>query len=279
MPREALERPEYYNDFLRPISSEWGISIRLGLQDFELTTISIGMSFNKGRFERESFDVAVRLQPHLIRACALSQKVAPLQSLASGLTAALDSSSSAVFIVDSEARIFYASRLGEQIVAKGSVLHGVRGRLGAANPYSAQLFAAVIKQASTNDWERRRAGSLVLQPKGQGPPLTVTVAPLRLAAASVFTHGPAVLVCLGEQNSGVTSPELALSALYGLTTAESRLAVALAEGVSLHQASLRFSTSINTVRTQLRSIFAKVGVNRQAELMRILVGTGLIRPI
>lgn len=57
---------------------------------------------------------------------------------------------------------------------------------------------------------------------------------------------------------------------FSLTPAELRLAQRLGEGLSLNEAAMALGVSSSTVRNQLRSIFEKVGVHRQSELVRLL---------
>jgi len=56
----------------------------------------------------------------------------------------------------------------------------------------------------------------------------------------------------------------------GLTLAEARLAARLRFGLSLKEAAAELGISVNTARNQLKSIFEKLGVNRQADLVRHL---------
>lgn len=58
--------------------------------------------------------------------------------------------------------------------------------------------------------------------------------------------------------------------LLGLTRAESRLALKLRDGMALKEASAALGISINTARNQLHSIFDRLGVNRQGDLVRHL---------
>ena len=59
--------------------------------------------------------------------------------------------------------------------------------------------------------------------------------------------------------------------LFGLTPKEATLALRLAGGDSLQEASATLGISTNTSRAHLRSIFAKTGVDRQAKLVRVLL--------
>jgi DNA-binding CsgD family transcriptional regulator len=61
--------------------------------------------------------------------------------------------------------------------------------------------------------------------------------------------------------------------LYNLTPAETALALELANGLSLEEASEKLSIRRNTARAHLRSIFSKTGVRRQTELVRIMLNS------
>lgn len=62
----------------------------------------------------------------------------------------------------------------------------------------------------------------------------------------------------------------ALEKIFGLTTAEGRLAAQLSNGISLASIARERKVSITTLRTQLASIFAKTGTSRQPELVALL---------
>lgn len=62
----------------------------------------------------------------------------------------------------------------------------------------------------------------------------------------------------------------ALEKIFGLTTAEGRLAAELSRGVPLATIAQSRKVSIATLRTQLASIFAKTGTSRQPELVALL---------
>jgi DNA-binding CsgD family transcriptional regulator len=101
-------------------------------------------------------------------------------------------------------------------------------------------------------------------------PISLTVAPLT-ETASPYLRGRTVLVCATDLEAGVNVPEKRLREMFGLTPAETRLALTLLEGVTLREAAARFETSQHTTRTQLAGIFEKTGTNRQTDLVRLLM--------
>lgn len=66
----------------------------------------------------------------------------------------------------------------------------------------------------------------------------------------------------------------ALARAWGLTAAESRLVDRIRQGDAIGDAAQALNISRNTARTQLQSIFAKSGVNRQVELVQLITGAG-----
>jgi DNA-binding CsgD family transcriptional regulator len=66
-------------------------------------------------------------------------------------------------------------------------------------------------------------------------------------------------------------PQEVLRTLYGLTPAECRVALLLADGHAPRKIADMVGVTDNTVRSQIKSIFAKTGVKRQAELIRLLL--------
>jgi DNA-binding CsgD family transcriptional regulator len=63
-----------------------------------------------------------------------------------------------------------------------------------------------------------------------------------------------------------------LCALYGLSRAEARVAALLAQGHRLDETAQILGVAYETVRKHLKQIFSKTGTDRQAELVRMLVG-------
>jgi DNA-binding CsgD family transcriptional regulator len=61
-----------------------------------------------------------------------------------------------------------------------------------------------------------------------------------------------------------------MAQLFGLTQTETRLAAYLADGGSVSGYAEQFEVSVGTVRSQLKSVFAKTGVNRQSALAALI---------
>jgi DNA-binding CsgD family transcriptional regulator len=79
--------------------------------------------------------------------------------------------------------------------------------------------------------------------------------------------------------TAVAHPEIAsaqvIQGLFDLSPAEARVARGIAAGKTVDDLANEVGLAVATVRSQLKSVFNKTGVSRQAELVGILVGSAL----
>jgi DNA-binding CsgD family transcriptional regulator len=57
---------------------------------------------------------------------------------------------------------------------------------------------------------------------------------------------------------------------FGLTQTEAKLAALIPEGRSLEDVTEQRQTSLTTIRSQLKAVFAKTGTHRHSELVALL---------
>ena len=82
--------------------------------------------------------------------------------------------------------------------------------------------------------------------------------------------GAAAIVFIRDPDTHISIDAALLADSYALTTAETELAVAIDWGKSLAEVADRRGVSITTVRSQLYALMAKLDVNRQTDLVRLL---------
>src|SRR5258708_23559915 len=95
----------------------------------------------------------------------------------------------------------------------------------------------------------------------------LTVAPLGVELA--IYERPLAMILVTDPDARSPS-ERDVAEFFGLSRAESRLAMALLAGKVLRDIAAASGVQVTMGRTQLSSILRKVGVTRQAELIRIL---------
>jgi DNA-binding CsgD family transcriptional regulator len=270
LPKQDLMRTEYYNDFMRRFGIHSLMIVRLALFGMDTVVINLIRPTSRDQFGRADLDLTGRLHPHLIRAFDLGQKLASARIASDDMAATLDHSPYGLFLVDETGRLRHANRPGRALLAEPDGLCVSGGKLSAATPAAAQRLRALIGQAAHASC--RKGGSMALPTPSRRLPLSLTVAPTRPERWSLLSAAPcSVLVCVTDLEAGVSLPEQKLRDLFALTPAETRLAIALFEGLSPTAAAARFGVSPHTIRVQLARVFNKTGTNRQADLARLMM--------
>jgi len=271
--KEALVKTEFYNDFMRLFDFHSTLSVGLAAEGFVGGTVDVMRPLRFGAFNEQEIGLAGRLQPHFIRAFALGRKLAATRGLARATAEILDRSPHGLFLLGHEGRIRHVNRAGEAIAAGCRDLAIVAGRLVATAPDAARRLDCLISQASSADPERRAGGSLALTSPDRRLPLSVLVTPLRSERTPMFMGEPGVLVCVTDLEAGEALPAQRMRDLFGLSRAETRVAMALFEGLDPRGAGERLGLSFYTVRGHLARIFEKTQTHGQVELARLMMRT------
>ena len=78
------------------------------------------------------------------------------------------------------------------------------------------------------------------------------------------------MVYLLDARNTIGPSDEQLKVFYGLTSAQSKVAAALYAGNNINEAAEALHISVNTARSHVRNIYAKVGVRTQSELLGLL---------
>jgi DNA-binding CsgD family transcriptional regulator len=208
------------------------------------------------------------LGPHLRRALGIEEQMSLLRRRSDDAAEAFDSVPLAMMVVDADQRPMSVNRAARDMLADGDGLYIEGGRVEARMQEIATAFTAAVRGATAGEAGRRVGGGLVVPRAGGRRPLTMFMAPMRAA------DGPGcALIVAKDPERTATIPSDLLARLYGLTVAETRVAVALAQGKSPAEISADLRIKADTVRTNLKRVFAKTDTNRQAELVQLLLST------
>ncbi len=204
------------------------------------------------------------LRPHLARAAMLTSQIRLERAKAA--TVALEMIGAAAAFVSGSGRLRSANRLFQSLI--GSEILERTERLKIADALADLLFVQGL--------ERAKAGaptgiSIALRGTPERAAAVLHMLPVLGEARDVFWDGGFILV-VSRPGSGRALKSEMLQSLYDLTPAEARLARNLANGLSPDDIAVQTGITIATVRSQLKSLFTKLGVNRQAQLVSLLAG-------
>ena len=269
--KSDLKRTEFYNDFLAPLEIDSLLFVRLTARDLDHVVINVCRSPRQGRFESHDMERVARIHPHLIRAFRLSCKLAWERSARETLGDVIEHSDHAVLIVTQDGRVEHANPAAEALLARNESLRVFGGRLVGPTPDATDQLRRLFARATSNERNARAGGTGSVTSPGRRFPLSVTVAPLNDAALPLPDRHRRAMVCVTDLEAPVNVPEARLRELFGLTAAETKVALGLLTGSGPREIAEEIGVSFNTVRTHLARVLAKTGTRRQGELIRVLM--------
>lgn len=253
---EVLRKTEFYNDYLLKSGLEGGAGLTISRdkgRSFVLTTL---MSAKDHQSSAKLAGLFTDLSPHLARAFSYFRKSATDSNASGSQCQLLDAAGIGLVIVDEDGRVrslngiaqaFVEEGCGLRLASNGSVLF-TRGDLQ-------EMLKAMCRRHTVDTVKRSELTSL-------GKRLEVTMVRMQSDRLREFLAGPSVALLLKPSAAGDCLSRYALSAR------ETDVAKAIIAGKTINQIADERRLSRETVRTQLKSVFGKLGVTSQIELVR-----------
>ena len=264
---DEVRRSPVYSEIFKPngVFHMCGLSL---LSQSDLFVAANWMrSERKEPFGRAEVDLIDAVGPHIARAGRIAGLLQGVNLYKEALEASADRLAFGL-LLDRRGRVLFANAEADRLLAAGRIRCRPDGRLAGSS---------VAADRSLGEFLRRlacvRQAVAVILPDANGVALKLVGAPLpsrRRDFACLAAVAETMVLVFDEAASPPDSARL-IAELYGLTPAECRLAAALLAGQTLADYAENTRLTRNTVKTQLRSVFAKTETARQSDLMRKLV--------
>jgi DNA-binding CsgD family transcriptional regulator len=277
--RKELERSEIYGDLLTPADVPHFMFAWLQKQPHQLQTISIQGSKRHGAFQKDAMDRYSLVMPHLVRALRLRDRLVLARQTESAHHALFEGLPFGVVLFDETERVIHASVVAETLLRTADGLYYSKGRIRARNVADDQRLQQVLHGVCHSRARRTVAGDTVIARRSNNPsPLVANIFPVNALEHSAFSSIPAGFMLIVDPEQSPRSRESVIQRAFVLTRAEATLANTLFEGATLRDAARLLNRSINTCKSQLKSIFAKTGCGSQVQLAKklLLVAIGRV---
>jgi DNA-binding CsgD family transcriptional regulator/PAS domain-containing protein len=211
-------------------------------------------------FDAQDERMLTLLVPHITRAFRISGALETLQTQRQDLLAAIDSLPTPIVAIDESGAIVNINRSAIALGGSDGLLRTQYGLLVLADPAAQAALSAAIRS-------------------GLADPLTIPLGgPSDPTAALIPYTGSsrriAALLTIHPAHRAETPPGVMLQQAFGFTPAELRVLVLLLEGGDRATISRDLGLSLATVKTHIQGLFAKTQTNRQADLVRVVMGGG-----
>ena len=261
-PPEVRERGVFYQEYLRPngVGSWSGVVISRTLQQVEFLAYHgqpqvAGVA--RQLWRRREVD---SLRSHMVRALQLQQRLAQPQERSALAESALNGLAASVFVLDETGRLLLGNAAAHQLIAREPAVRFRSGRFAPEGYEEPALWQAACSQGAVS--LRRRSGA----------PLQLALTPVPPSAEIARQWQKPLLLMTGPAAPEDPGRASRLRVLYGLTHGEATLCVMLAyDGLTPQECADERRVSIHTIRSQIKIIEAKMGINTLAQLVRLVL--------
>ena len=179
----------------------------------------------------------------------------------------------AVLLTDERGIILHANRSADHMLHKGRLIQNISGVLRANARSAASELRAALKLAAKNE-DLNEIELIVCLTEPGVPPIVAHVLPL-IGSHPLGLQADAVIAVFINVIPDDQETAERMATTFSLTPAETRVLASLLAGKTIAETAAMRGTAVTTAKTHLDHIFAKTGVTRQTDLMRLITRISL----
>ena len=256
---------DLYRELLADGDIRFGMGVNMLSDNGTVCRLRLYRLGNEPAFCEQDKDRLAGLVEHFAQALKLAARLEHNETQSELYEGALDRLHIGAMVLDENQHILRCNQIAKSILDEGDGVKRAAGTIEACYRNERNQLRELISSAS----DGAQAMS-ISRPSGKRK-LGLVVRNIPLREESEGKSRPAWVIFVCDPDAQTTAPREILRQVFEFTPAEATLAMELANGLSLDEAAEILGIRRNTARTHLRAIFAKAGVARQAELVRLVL--------
>jgi DNA-binding CsgD family transcriptional regulator len=263
-----LDNIPYCAEFINRFHYRWFAAMNLVGQGRSSIVLELQRPACSRPFSDAEIETMRRVRPHLVEAANMALHLADVHH--DGLLAAFRTFHCGAILLDWRARVLRLGAMAEFLMGTALRVRGdgtLRARDGESDAALQQLIGSAI---GSGELVAPGPVGVVSIARAGAPPFLARVIALPQPHADRLKPARAVLL-LAEQDVEGTPQLPDLCQMFDLTNSEASTVAALAQGHNPREIAKMRRIGYTTVRTHLRSAFAKTGTRRQAELVALVL--------
>ena len=268
---EELKTSPVYNEGLSRLGSQNGLNVRLDGPAGLRIVWAFADPTEAGGWGSAQIGMIERLLPHVRQFVCVRQALVGAAALGASLSELLDSTRVGVVYLDRRGHIVEANGPARDLLRRGDGLCDQGGYLQARLPADNNRLGRLLANALPGFGGQAPRGASMTVWRAPGVPgLTVHISPVDVPQADLGALRVAALVLVVDPSRPRIDPHQ-VALLLGLTRAESQVAVMLSEGKTVRDIAMARGRQEHAVYWLLKQIYRKLGVSRQADLVRLVL--------
>lgn len=268
---EEIKTSPTYNEALAKSDRQNSLNARLAGPDGSHVVWGTGDPIDAGGWGSAQVQLLERLLPHLRHFVRVRDAMAAAEILGATLTEMLGASRSGVVYLDRRGRIVEANDRARALLRRGDGLSDRGGFLRATVATDDDRLQGLLARALPPFGGRGLGASTTVGRSPGVARLVVRINPLGNRQLEFAARHVAALVLIEDPGSHPPIDPALVVEVLGLTRGEAEVAVWLAEGRSVTDMAAATGRQETSVRFHLKRTYKKLGISRQAELVRLVL--------
>lgn len=223
------------------------------------TLLAMQRTLEQGAYKEAEIAQLNRLVPFIKQAALLYKQLDKTNTTNRSMAALIDALPNPSFILNERSELIYANKKAEDFLSRHDQISVKDKRLEFKDAQHTNSFLTASTQIiRASMGQGIYDNDVIILKASRKEPVVMTLSPI---------EGSGILATLYDSaKRSMPTPEL-IAAYFDLSPAESKLCTDLILGMSLKEIAGNRSKSEATIRSQLKQIFHKTGVNRQGQLI------------
>jgi DNA-binding CsgD family transcriptional regulator len=274
LPHSQFIETRFYREWMQPQGFIDTVQACLDKSPTDFVHLCFMRHSKHGMVDSAARDRLRLIIPHMRRAVLVGKLIDHTTVQAATFGDALDRIGTGLFFVDAGGQIFHANASGHAMLTQATLVRARGGRLILNDESAEQRLGEILARAEQ--------GGADVEARGAALPLTACDGEHYVAHVLLLTAGArrragigyraVAAVFVQKASLDMPSPQDAIAKLYKLTPTERRVLSGIVQVGGVPEVAEAMGISVSTVKTHLRRLFAKTGTDRQADLVKLVVG-------
>jgi len=221
------------------------------------------------QFAEEDIDRFFDLAKHVLRATSICERLG--QEMSDRIWRdAIDAMNVGICVIGEDGSLIRANAEGQRLLEEGRHVALVNAKLRLVQPEKAVEFQTLLAELSETG--RDRGAVLTSEEDGGGFAVGLVRSTDRGAGEGEKAGRAPVIIYMSEIDKDYRRLEGVLRQAFRLTRMEARTTVAVLRGIGIDEAAKALGLAPATVRSHVKNVFSKTGVQRQSQLVHRTLG-------
>lgn len=282
LPAEELKNnsPSYYQFILKPADIGHISAVNLHKDNEIRVGLAVHRSFNAPAYTDKEIRIMQLISPHICRSVLIQRELGNARSEAHSLMSLVSKMPMGMLLIDKYGEVKFCNSVAEFVISKHKGLSLVDNKLQAHNRENQKQLEFALQNVldvlhSKTEQDKPTVTTVSFSHPQFSFPLVLFISAAEESGRHPMHSGEEryATVYISDPGGKMNISAGQLAEIFALTNAEAQVALCLVNGLKLADIAEHNGTALETVRSQMKAVFNKLGVNTQQDVIRIIIQT------